>query len=229
MIYISPTRSLIIITTILFYYSWIRILRRWAILLLLINLHSHNILVDPRRYHNIIIKHISASFRPSMWYNLFLILLFEVTFHSFQFLQSLCILKCRALAPFHMIRAASSHETVGDFTHSLTLSDLIEVFSKNLMWLFLLRAFTLIEGVQLIVNFEGRHGWGFALVAAAFVSYLLRFGDGDLMVIMFIWERRGLGFLVVDSWIEMLLGWGGWNELACGLAEELGWDLNVSE
>jgi hypothetical protein len=57
-----------------------------------------------------------------------------------------------------MIRAASSHETVGDLTHSLALSDLIEVFSKNIMLLLLLRALTLIEGVQLIVNLEGRHG-----------------------------------------------------------------------
>jgi hypothetical protein len=93
-----------------------------------------------------------------MRYNLFFILLFKVTLHCFQFLQPLRILKCRALAPFHMIRAASSHETVGDLTHSLTLSDLIEVFSKNIMLLLLLRALTFIEGVQLILNLEGRHG-----------------------------------------------------------------------
>jgi hypothetical protein len=163
-----------------------------------------------------------------MWYYLFLILLFEITFHCFKFLQSLCILKSWALAPFELIGAPTAHQTVRYFTHSLALCNLIEVFSKYLLSLLFLGAFSLIKGVKLVVNLERRHYcWGLSLVPTSFVSYLLSFRDRYLLVFMGVRERRGLRFLV-SGWIIMSLSWWGWNELPCWLAQELGWDLDVT-
>jgi hypothetical protein len=230
MVDIPTTRRLIIVTAIVFNDSWIGSLWRWAILLLLIELHRHNILIDTRRHHNIIIKYIPAPLRPSMWYYLFLILLFQITFHSFKFLQSLRVLKSWALAPFELIGAPTAHQTVRYLTHSLALGNLIEVFSKYLLSLLLLWTFSLIKGVKLVVNLERRHDccWGLSLVSTSLVPYLLSFRNGYLLVFMGIRERRGLRFLV-SGWIIMFLSWWGWNELPCWLAQELGWNLYVTD